>query len=137
MNGNKPCKDRVKEAFKSRMKDLRTLHTAEEQQTEELGNLNEYGLSIDFVEAGTFKDQKASYIRYQLSWDEGMLPRAQAFFWHCLSLPSEEFRIYQNGVVEFWLLDWFDGASAEVEGEDAAIIKDIVSFLPEATRWGL
>ena len=107
------CKDKVKGHFISRMVDIRTLYHAEEQQTEELGSLNDYGLSIDKVEAGTFKGQREDYIRYQLSWGG----------------PSEEFRIFKNGEVEFWFLDWFDGASIEVSGDDADIIKDIVSFV--------
>ena len=107
------CKDKVKDHFISRMAAIRTLYNAEEQQTEELGSLNEYGLSIDKVEAGAFKGQREDYIRYQLSWGG----------------PSEEFRIFKNGEVEFWFLDWFDGASVEVTGEDADIIKDIVSFV--------
>ena len=106
----KKCKDLVKSSFNSRMEDIRTLYKAEEQTTKELGSLNEYGLSMDFVEAGTFKDQRAPYYRYQLSYGG----------------PSEEFRIYLNGEVEFWYLDWFDGACIEVNGEDADIIKDII-----------
>jgi hypothetical protein len=94
------------------MKDIRTLYNAEDQETEELGSLNDYGLSIDFVAAGTFKDQREPYYRYQLSWGG----------------PSEEFRIYLDGSVEFWFLDWFDGAPIDVTGEDAEIIKEIVSW---------
>jgi len=115
MNRDKPCSERVKEVFESRMKDIKTLFNAPEQETEELGRLNEYGLSIDFVEAGTFNGQREPYIRYQLSWGG----------------PSEEFRVFLNGDVEFWLLDWGDGASVPVNGEDSDIIHDIVSFLPQ------
>jgi len=105
------CVDVVEESFKGRMEDIRTLFKAKNQTTEELGNLDEYGLSIDFVEAGTFKDQREDFYRYQLSWGG----------------PSEEFRIYKNGDIEFWYLDWFDGAKTDVKGEDANIIKEIVS----------
>src|SRR3990167_3824925 len=107
------CADLVQEAFDSRMKAIRTLYDAEDQTTEELGSLYEYGLAIDLVEAGTFEGQKADYIRYQLSWGG----------------PSEEFRIYKNGDVEFWFLDWFDGAKVDVLGKDAWLIKDIVEPL--------
>lgn len=116
----KSCKDRVEDAFKDRMRDIRTLWNAPDNETEELGSLFDYGLSIDFVEAGTFEHQRTPYIRYQLSWGG----------------PAEEFRIYLNGEVEFWFLDWFDSASVEVTGEDADVIKDIVrmSGLPEADK---
>ena len=50
---NKTYKDEVEEAFRSRMHDIRTLYEAEDQKTENLGSLNDYGLHIDKVEAGT------------------------------------------------------------------------------------
>lgn len=108
----KKCKDLVQAAFESRMHDIRTLYNAEDQKTPELGELNNYGLSIDLVEAGTFKDQRADYVRYQLSYGG----------------PSEEFRVYKNGDVEFWYMDWFDGESVPVTGNDADIIKDITEM---------
>lgn len=114
---NKKCSELVMKHFKSRMKDIRTLVKYDQKGKEhpELGNLNEYGLCLDFVEAETFKDQREPFIRYQLSYGG----------------PQEEFRIYLNGDVKFWFLNWFDGASVDVIGEDADIIHDIVSFLPE------
>lgn len=105
MTNDKKCSERVEDAFKSRMEDIRTLYKAQDDA------LNDYGLGIDRVEAGTFEKQRAPYIRYQLSWGG----------------PSEEFRIYDNGEVEFWYLDWYDGACVEVTGEDADIIKDITA----------
>ena len=65
--------------------------------------LNEYGLGIDYVQAGTFEDQEEGYIRWQLSWGG----------------PSDEFRFYcvrdrlgnrKPYKIEYWFLDWFDGA---------------------------
>ena len=114
------CKDIVKGAFKSRMDDIRILYNAEEQETKELGNLNEYGLCIDYVEAGTFKKQREPYYRYQLSYGG----------------PSEEFRIYLNGDIEFWYLDWFDGACVDVIGEDAGIIESIIEPFKEMKKNG-
>src|SRR3990167_5011806 len=118
---DKSCAERVQDAFNSRMEDIRTLYDALDQKTEELGPLSEYGLSMDYVAAGTFLDivgvfqgtQRAGYKRYQLSWGG----------------PSEEFRIYDNDEVEFWYLDWFDGACVSVKGQDAFIIRDITSFI--------
>ena len=107
---NKTCKDRVKGALKSRMEDLRTLNEADNFETEELGNLGDYGLCIDFVPEGTFDNQREPYARYQISYGG----------------PSEEFRIYGNGDVEFWFLDWFDGGGELLDGDDAALIKEIV-----------
>ena len=106
----KKCKDLVKENFNERIKDIKTLFYAENNETEELGHLYKYGLCIDRVEAGTFKDQQAPYKRYQLSWGG----------------PADEFRLYDNGKVEYWYLDWYDGAKIDVEGTDAEIVKNII-----------
>ena len=110
------CKQRVKKAFKSRMEDIRRLvnYPDDEKVKEELGSIDDYGLSIDYVEAGTFKDQKEGYKRYQISWGG----------------PSEEFRIYHTGSIEFWFLDWYDGASIPVTGEDAKIILNLTDWVP-------
>lgn len=63
---------------------------------------SQYGLSFDYVRAGTFEDQPAGYFRYQLSYGG----------------PSEEFRFFVDPEhnllrAEFWLLDWFTGSSVD------------------------
>ena len=121
----KTCKEKVQGAFESRMEDIKTLYNAENQETKELGSLNDYGLSIDKVEAGTFEGQRADYIRYQISYDG---PSEELRYQISYDGPSEEFRIYKNGDVEFWYMDWFDGAKIDVLRKNADIIKDIVSF---------
>ena len=108
----KTCAEEVQDSFNSRMEDIRTLYNAEDQKTEELGALHEYGLCIDKVEAGTFKGQREDYLRYQLSYGG----------------PTEEFRLYKNGDLEFWYLNWFDGAHIDVTDKDADIIKDIIEM---------
>ena len=66
--------------------------------------VNDTALSWDYVEAGTFEDQKEGYYRLQLSWGG----------------PSDEFRIYTTqyadeiDVIEYHYMDWFDGASIRV-----------------------
>ena len=103
------CKDKVKEAFESRMEDIRILWKAENNETEDLGKLDEYGLCFDYIGAGTFDNQKRGYKRWQLSWGG----------------PSEEFRIYEDGTIEFWYMDWFDGACVDVKGDDHNLIKQL------------
>ena len=110
----KKCKHLVKEAFDSSMKDIRTFFNKGDWE-----GLDGYGLGIDKVDAGTFKGQREDYYRYQLSWGG----------------PSEEFRLYNNGDIEFWYLDWFDGACVDVNGGDANIIREIVSLsFPEVLK---
>lgn len=117
---DKSCKDRVREAFNSRMSDIRIMWDRQQlgeriSMDSELPPLEEYGLSIDYVERGTWskpgQPKSEPYWRYQLSWGG----------------PSEEFRLYDSGVLQFWFLDWFDGAYVIVKGRDAEIIKNIIA----------
>lgn len=73
--------------------------------------LNEYGLAVDYVPGNTDFNDGAGYIRYQISYGG----------------PSEEFRFYIDAdlncyKIEFWYLDWFDGAGTEVKGSDRKLM---------------
>ena len=66
--------------------------------------ISEYGLCFDKVEPNTFQDQKLGYWRWLLSWGG----------------PSDEFRIFVDEdkniyKIEYWFLDWGDGASIIVK----------------------
>ena len=66
-------------------------------------SLISYGLSFDYVEPDTFDNQPEGYWRWQLSWGG----------------PSDEYRAYVNEGnriyrLEYWFLDWFDGASRRI-----------------------
>ncbi len=109
---NNTCKGRVADAFASRMADLRKLWQAGYGvEVEKLGRLEDYGLCIDKVEPDA-AGKHPGYWRYQLSWGG----------------PSEEFRYFDQdgGRVEFWLLDWWDGAALPLKGRDAEVIKSII-----------
>ena len=113
------CKDKVKAECTSRISDLRKLWAAycsgeNDGYVEDLGNLNEYGLSFDYVPPGTFTDQKIGFFRYQISWGG----------------PSDEFRFYTNPdfscyKVEYWFLDWFDGAKVVLSGKRLELLLEI------------
>ena len=118
------CADKVQENFKDREKDFvqaKEFYDKYEAATEgeqialeafneDVGGydtffdyINNYGLGFDYVEKGTFTDQKRGYFRYQLSWGG----------------PSDEFRIYvdydeQITHIDYWFLDWGDGASVRI-----------------------
>lgn len=107
------CKDRVRPHWESRAEAFRAMLEAErrgnEEGPEEYGPLNEYGLSFDYVTKGTFNDQKRGYFRYQLSWGG----------------PADEIRFYLDETltpakVEYWFLDWWDGACIDITGESLA-----------------
>ena len=107
----------INESFESRMQDIRTLWKAEQEggyfdDTYPLGTLSDYGLCLDFVEAGTFEEPLHPYYRYRISYGG----------------PTEEFRIFLNGEVEFWYIPWFDGYCVQVKGEDAEVIRQIAEM---------
>lgn len=92
------CKELVREKFNQVEQDY-------QEASEDLFDYaNSTALSWDYVEPGTFEDQEEGYYRLQLSWGG----------------PSDEFRIYTIGdtleidVIEYWYMDWFDGASINV-----------------------
>jgi hypothetical protein len=110
----KKCKDLVRQEFEKREEDLKIfsdlIRKGAEPETETLGHLHEYGLCIDYVEPGTFTDQKRGFVRYQLSTGG----------------PGDEFRFFSDGTIEYWYLDWFDGASIDVT--DNPIVSDIEEY---------
>tara|TARA_R100000664_G_C2739097_1_gene127885 strand:- start:115 stop:660 length:546 start_codon:yes stop_codon:yes gene_type:complete len=64
---------------------------------------SEYGLSFDYVPRETFNDQEFGFARFQIS----------------LGGPQEEIRFFCDAErmpykVEFWFLDWGDGASLNI-----------------------
>lgn len=115
---------RTEKAFNSRMEDIKILNELSlmEQDNEndypniiqeikdKYGNKEDYGLSLDYVEEGTFEDQREPYIRFQLSWGG----------------PSEEFRIYATNEIEFWFLDWFKGEHKNLNDEES---NELFNFL--------
>jgi hypothetical protein len=100
------------------MADLRRLWEAYqkggEDNVEDLGNIFEYGLAFDYVEPGTFNGQRRGYFRYQLSTGG----------------PGDEFRFYCDErlapvKVEYWFLDWFDGAKVTPQGKNLALLLEL------------
>ena len=119
----KSCKERVAEHLKSRLSDLRRLWAAYEkgkEEVEDIGSIYDYGLCFDYVAPGTFHDQRRGYFRYQISWGG----------------PSDEFRFYCDENldvqrVEYWFLDWFDGAKKILHGEREALLLKYFEWFKE------
>ena len=88
------CKDLVEDRWKDRQEDLKD---------------PEYeALSFDYVEPHTWDDQPEGYWRWQFSWGG----------------PSDELRGYVNEHkelhrLEYWYMDWFDGAKLELQPGDS------------------
>jgi len=99
--------DKYKSKYFKTIKDLELNHYADFMDF-----VDQYGLCFDYVEAGTFEDQKEGYFRWQLSWGG----------------PSDEFRIFYNprdGLykIEYYYMDWYDGASLIIQSKR---LKDII-----------
>jgi len=124
MAEDKGCKERVGEHLTSRISDLGKLWKAyredPDKPVEDLGTFDRYGLSFDYVAPGTFEGQRRGYFRYQLSWGG----------------PSDEFRFFcdenLNPVeIEYWFLDWFDGAPITLSGDDYNLLEEIFKDFKE------
>jgi len=92
-----------------------------EDGPEDTGPLHEYGLAFDYVPGDTYPDNEdGGYFLYQISWGG----------------PSEEFRFFADPElkcyrIEFWFLDWFDGASRTLRDGDKALMMDFFNDLKE------
>lgn len=142
------CEERVKENLQGRLEELRLLYgsigdgeewTAEECDTAEgLGidiascsdqegleeavytARSEYGLCFDYVAPKTFNDQEEGFFQYSLSTGG----------------PGDEFRFFVNPDmschrIEYWFLDWHDGASRRLHGDDKELLLQVWSDFEE------
>ena len=121
---NKTCKQLVKGKLKSEIGTLRNLwesyQRGEEHCEIEEGYFPEHGLGFDYVAKGTFKGQKEGYFRYQISWGG----------------PAAEFRFFVNPDytvyrIEYWYLDWFDGAKVILKDKDYDLLEEIFNDFKE------
>jgi hypothetical protein len=112
------CETRIGAHLEGRIDDLRRLWAAycngNDDGVPDLGTLHDYGLCFDYVAPGTYADQKEAFFRYQLSWGG----------------PSDEFRFFVNPDlschrIEYWFLDWFDGAHRVLEGDEETLLTEI------------
>ena len=116
------CADVVEDRCRSRLEDIKTLLEYNDDGDDchpVLGRLCDYGLCFDHVYPETFDDQPEGYWRLQLSWGG----------------PSQEIRFYFDDSrdagddipparrcyrIEFWHLDWYDGASVDITDDETA-----------------
>ena len=110
------CKERVRAEYRREIATIRKLweqYVANpEAHDDEYGNWTEHGLCFAYVPPGT--DQKRGFFRYQISTGG----------------PGDEFRFYcderlQLTRVEYWFLDWFDGAKVVVNGAARKLCDEI------------
>ena len=110
------CADLVADQWERTREALQAFQN-DDLTNEEGAQLHEHGLWFDFVEPNTFDDQPDGYWRYQMSWGG----------------PADEIRYHLDGdrshglKVEYWYLNWFDGASVHLTGDD----KDLAMWVFE------
>jgi len=110
MDEKKKCKDLVRNEFRKEIRRLKHLWTTycrdpEKYDEQEEAKLDEYGLWFDYHEPD--ENHKEGYFCYLISTGG----------------PSDEFRFFVNldfslYKVEYWYMDWFDGAKVEAQGKD-------------------
>ena len=120
---DKTCAERIDAEYESEMETLRELWEKYCEGTDDgMEELNEHGLSFDYCYASR---GNPGYFRYQISWGG----------------PSDEFRIYADRrgeyrwniwKIEYWFMDWFDGAKKVLHGEDLKFMENLLtSFFAE------
>jgi hypothetical protein len=88
------CIDLVAKNLQDREEDFERF-----MQDPDCDEFNSYGLDFSLVEG----DPK-NYYRFQLSWGG----------------PSDEIRFYEDGTIEYWYMDWFDGAMITITKKEFA-----------------
>ena len=118
------CKERVRGYYRARMDDLGKLWAAYQDgkpDIPDLGSIFDYGLCFDYVAPGTFRDQKRGFFRYQISYGG----------------PQDEFRFFCDETrtpvkVEYWFLDWFDGAKITAQGKNLSLLLELFDWFKES-----
>jgi hypothetical protein len=119
------CEERVEAHLDGRIEALERLWAMHQEDPdaydEDYGSLYDYGLCFDYVPLGTFHDQDEPYFRYQISWGG----------------PSDEFRIFvgpdlEPYRIEYWFLDWWDGAHRVLHGDRRELLADIFCWIRES-----
>jgi len=104
MTNRKTCSDLVEQCMKNRAQDFKFwMEFGPEARLDdgEGSNLDEYGLCWGWSSAhDDDDDEREPFYRYQLSWGG----------------PSDEVRFFRDRI-EYWYLDWYDGAKVDVTHE--------------------
>ena len=116
------CADVVADRCRSRLEDIKAImeYTGYPDDSHpDLGGFHEYGLCFDRVYPETFDDQPEGYWRWQLSYG-GPSQEIRFYFddstdGHSCVPPAR--RCYR---IEFWHLDWGDGASVDITDDATA-----------------
>ena len=125
---NLTCSDRIAQSWASRSNDLKEFQNSDDLENSEGYHLGEYGLCFDFVAPNTFDDQPFGYWRYQISY--GGPTEEIRFNTEFNEDSTDRFTKDVITTVEYAYLDWFDGATQQLEDED----KDLAMWVYEMLK---
>jgi len=117
----KTCDERIAVEMEGRLEEIKVLWELwgkdSDLNDDEYGNFIEYGLCFDYVQGGTQYNEDEGYFRYQLSYGG----------------PSDEFRFFTDAEfncyrIEYWFLDWNDGASRRLFNDDKELMLEIFNW---------
>ena len=122
---DKTCEERIDDELEYTLETLHTLWDLfmedSEAYDDDLGNMYEYGLCFDYVAPHTFDDQDEGYFRYQLSTG-GPGDEFRFFATPEIRKHGMTFSVYR---IEYWFLDWWDGAHRIMRGSNLDFLKEI------------
>ncbi len=112
------CAERVGRHMEGRLEDLRLLAGKDQNEyhiwEEDEAELCDYGLCFEYVPADRHCKRLEGYYRWLISYGG----------------PSDEFRFFVDAggsmhKVEYWYMDWFDGAKVILSGSDLEFMRDL------------
>ena len=110
---DKTCEEKIDESLKSIIEDVKEALVS--------ANKNDGRVIIGDDE---YEDLNEWLNNYALSYDDDLHYRAKK-----LELswggPSDYFLFFEDGTIEYYYLDWFDGAKRELEGEQKEIMEEL------------
>ena len=110
------CAKRIDKYYEETIKDVARVW--DDYCTGESEEFNDYGLCFDYMVADGASER--GYFRWQLPWGGS----------------SDEFRFYVDyskhvSFIEYWFLDWYDGASIALCREDYDLLSEIYDNFEE------
>lgn len=133
---DKSCAERVRGAWASRRADLKEIlrrmrEVPNWEGDDEYADLHEYGLGIWYTPVGTYPKQKEGWWTYQFS--TGGPGDELRFFGAWPPGRGKSHKERRPERVEFWFLDWFDGAKLDVTDDEVA--RQVWDYIEEVLDW--
>ena len=102
MNKYKTCEERIDEALRNRIEEIKE---ALDSSDDIIKWINSYALAYD-------DDPHYKAKRLELSFGG----------------PSDGFRFFEDGTIEYYFNDWFDGTTRKLSGENENIMKHLYNI---------